>query len=116
MSDSSAWHAFEGGASIGQRGSEEGVFVEDQEHAGGARISLERDTRVAPFAITCGVYGWFFHTRYFSTEEEARREFEAMKVELELIMDLLSGPASQGDQTESAVLQAISRFVDRFPT
>jgi hypothetical protein len=30
----------------------------DQEHELGARITLERNTRAAPFAITCGIYGW----------------------------------------------------------
>jgi hypothetical protein len=79
--------------------------------------SLERrDSPIAPFAITCDLYGWFFHTRYSSSEEEARNDFEQMKEELELIVNLLSQDASNNEQVEHAVLQAISNFVERFPT
>ena len=60
-----AWHPFEDGASIGQAGSEGGVIVRDDEHPWGARITLERDGGFAPFALTCGIYGWMVHTRWF---------------------------------------------------
>jgi hypothetical protein len=58
-----SWHSFENGGTLGQAGSEEGTILRDEEHPLGARISLERDCRVAPFAITCGIYGWMLHTR-----------------------------------------------------
>jgi hypothetical protein len=58
-----SWLPLENGGTLGQTGSEEGTIVRDQEHPLGARISLERDCRVAPFAITFGIYGWMLHTR-----------------------------------------------------
>ena len=67
------WQPFENGGTLGQIGSEEGIIVHDEEHSLGARISLERDTIVAPFAITCGIYGWMLHTRYFSSRTKPGR-------------------------------------------
>jgi hypothetical protein len=65
-----SWHQFEDGATLGQKGSESGVILRDEEHPQEARITLERDTRTAPFAITCGIYGCMLHTRFFSQESE----------------------------------------------
>lgn len=115
--DRLSWHITEGGITIGQRGSEEGVIVEDEEHDNGARITLERrDGKPALFAITCGIYGWFMHTRFSSAEEEARSDFERMKAELAGILGLISRIESGNEETESTVLSAIELFVDRFPT
>jgi hypothetical protein len=61
----SEWIEFEGGSTIGEQGSENGLTLKDEEQVRGARITLERDTRIAPFAITCGIYGWMVHTRFF---------------------------------------------------
>lgn len=91
--------------------------MRDEEHAAGARITLEqRQGMRPPFAITCGVYGWFFHTRYCSNGEEARHDFEAMKLQLGRIVDLLSKDDGSSETTEHAVLEAISDFVEHFPT
>jgi hypothetical protein len=73
------WIRFNDGASIGQRGSENGVILRDDEHSLGARITLERDGAIAPFSITCGLYGWMVHTRFFSTQQEAEAEYEQMQ-------------------------------------
>jgi hypothetical protein len=113
---SNHWSPFEGGETIGKRGSENGVILEDEEYASGARITLEGSAEIAPFAITCGCYGLFFHTRFFSTEEEARREFSEMKVELDRMVDLSSETAASDGPTSSILMAAAGRFVDRFPT
>jgi len=111
---SNHWIPYEGGKTIGQHGSESGVILEDEEYRSGARITLERNTLIAPFAITCGCYGLFFHTRFISTDGEARSEFEEMKVELGLMVDLNCEPATS-EQIDSILMEAASRFVDRFP-
>jgi hypothetical protein len=117
MNETIDWHRYDDGASIGQMGSEEGVIVRDDEYAGRARITLEqRDGKPAPFAITCGLYGWFLHSRYCGSEEEARRNFEQMKLELGRIADLLLSDGTNSEQVEHAVLEAISNFVERYPT
>lgn len=74
------WQPFDCGTTNGQPGSENGIIIRDVELSDGARITLERDGWIAPFAITCGIYGWMVHTRYFSNEAEAQQEFEKMQV------------------------------------
>ena len=55
----------------------------------GARITLERDCRVAPFAITCGIYGWMMHTRFFSSQVRGRgRSTTAMKIALAMLLEV----------------------------
>lgn len=77
------WQPLDGGATLGQSGSEGGTIVLDDEHASGARITLERDTaHSVPFAITCGVYGWMVHTRFFSDRQTAQAAVDAMKPDL----------------------------------
>lgn len=85
--------------------SEGGVPVADEIHLSGARITLERDCSVAPWAITCGIYGLFVHTTYRGDEVAARRAFEEMKCELARILAL---------NEDREISQAVDDFVDRF--
>jgi hypothetical protein len=79
------WQPFDNGRMIGISGSEKGIILLDEEHVDGARITLERDG-YTPFAITCGIYGWMVHTRFFANEEDARRGYEDMKQALDSII------------------------------
>ena len=110
------WNPFEGGATIGTLGSESGVIIEDDECAAAARITLERSGDTAPFAITCGLYGWFFHTRFFSAEDEARREYQEMKIELGRMANLYSEPLMSDEEINRILMAEVSRFIGRFPT
>ena len=110
------WVLFDDGTTVGQTGSENGTIVRDDEHELGARITMERNGDIAPFSITCGIYGWMLHTRFFSTEVEASAEFNRMKEKLAVI--LYSIPAvddAEVDSKTSKVSDAISDFVERFP-
>jgi hypothetical protein len=106
------WQPFDEGKTIGQPGSEEGVILRDDEHSLGARITLERDAHAAPFTITCGVYGWMLHTRFFSTEAEAASEYDKMKASLS---DLLAPLADPAFSDRSAFIDAIAAFVESYP-
>ncbi len=106
------WRDFDGGKTLGERGSERGVILIDEEHDAGARITLERDGVCAPFAITCGVYGWLMHTRFFDADVEARGEFDAMKLALAELA--VWEPAAGGDDT-SEMIDVMHAFVERFP-
>jgi hypothetical protein len=109
-----SWHPFENGGTLGRAGSEEGTMVRDEEHSLGARISLERDCRVAPFAITCGIYGWMLHTRYFGSEDEAETQYEAMKSALAVLLEGAEKTA-EIDGGRQVLMAGVSKFVEMFP-
>src|ERR1700756_6055208 len=109
------WYPFDGGRSIGSPGSEEGVIVLDEENDAGARVTLESRGRTAPFAITCGIYGWMVHTHFLEAEIGARAAFQDIKAELGRILDLI--PQSDDpelDAKSKMVIDQLSNLVDRF--
>jgi hypothetical protein len=111
-SDITHWHVYDGGSTIDRNGSEEGVILRDEEHPDGARITLERDARAIPFAITCGIYGLLVHTHYCGTLAEAEQDYAAMKVELGNI--LIRIPATDDPKAEDRMRElyaAVERFV-----
>jgi hypothetical protein len=109
------WRPFDDGVTIGQRGSEGGVIVRDEEHDAGARVTLERDcSNGIPFAVTCGIYGWFVHTRIL--DSEAAAEWPAMLDRLAAILDIIpraDDPAADAKMGKACEL--IQEFVSRFP-
>jgi len=110
------WTVFDAGNSIGQRGSEGGIILQNDEHSLGARITLEQDGSIAPFSITCGIYGWMFHTRFFGSQQEAESEYEQMKVEMADILNVIPlTSAPKDDEKMALVSDAISKFVERNP-
>ena len=93
-----------------------GRGLRDEEHSQGARITLECDVDEAPYRITCGIYGWMLHTRFFSTDDEAEEAYAAMKVDLDLIVraiPLKSDP--EVDAKSNAVSRMINAFVTQYP-
>jgi len=108
------WRPFDNAATIGQLGSERGVIIRDEEHDAGARITLERGCSNAPFSVTCGIYGCFFHTRFLGMEAET--EFQVMRDELERILRIIPRVDDvEADAKMTAACEAISNFVLRFP-
>ena len=115
--------AFDDGKTVGREGPERGVILEDQEHIEGARITLERTEEKRTFrsplvryAITCGLYGWMVHTRFFDREGEARQAFEEMKVGLSELITLVpqeNDPAVE--EKMRRVTAEIEKFVKTFP-
>ena len=122
--DSRVWRSFENGETIGTRGSEDGAILLDEEHALGARITLESRTRSGrgsspppiPFAITCGIYGLFVHTCYFSHETHARNAYAEMKIGLDRILTLEAPEDAAGCERGNPVFAELDAFVKRFPT
>lgn len=110
----SGWLPYQEGATLGHTGSEEGTIVRDEEHALGARITLERSAHSAPMAITCGIYGWMLHTRFFGSEAEAGEQYEQMK---NAIADLLEAAerAANDDAGRRILMDGVSTFVENFP-
>ena len=108
-----SWHRFENGGTLGKAGSENGTMVRDEEYSLGARISLERDCRSAPFAITCGIYGWMLHTRFFSSQFEAETQYEAMKSALAVLLEVAQKTAAI-DGGRQVLMAGVSKFVEVF--
>lgn len=110
------WEALDQGATIGQKGSENGIILQDEQSTLGARITLEKNTQNAPFAITCGIYGWMVHTRFFSWLPEAVDQYEKMKERLSAIIAIIPPANHLGTQAEADfVSEAITEFIDQFP-
>ena len=110
----SSWYPFNNGATLDQAGSEEGVTVHDEEHPLGARITLERAARVAPFAITCGIYGCMMHTRFFSSQDEAEAEYGLMKNALSALLESAEQTAAI-DGGRQVLMEGISKFIETYP-
>ena len=81
------WHTVAASLAERGRGSEGGEIIRDEELLGAARITAERGGRTAPFAITCGIYGWMVHTRFFGSDVEALSEYEKMKEALAAVVE-----------------------------
>ena len=114
MSD--IWHSYDGGRTFGEIGSENGIIVEDEAYGDGVRITLERESPTAPFAITCGIGGWMVHTRYFSTEGEARNAYNDMKYGLVRTYDVIPGADDPESEAKiGAVIESIHAFIRQFP-
>ena len=110
---SAGWAPFDGGGSLESLGTEGGRILADEEHVLGARITLEADCSLAPFAINCGLYGWATHTCLFETEAAARTQLDAMKIALVEILDLIHD--TDADAKKQEIGASIALFVARFP-
>ena len=76
------WEEFENGNTIGTKGSQNGEIIRDEELTNPARITLEKDGSTAPFSITVGVYGLFFHTAFYGDLKEGNDKFDLMKSDI----------------------------------
>ena len=108
----SNWYFFKNGESIGQTGSESGRILRDDEHVDGARVTLEQ-VRNNRFTITCGIYGWMMHTRFFDSEANGQIGFEETKDELDKIIALIPTEDEANDENIRAAENAVSDFVER---
>jgi hypothetical protein len=106
------WYPFDNGATLGHEGSEQGIILRDEEHPSEARITLERDGSIAPFVITCGIYGCMMHTRFFTLEAGASSQYDQMKTALS---DLLVAAYDGSQEKRRLFLDAVAAFVERFP-
>jgi catechol 2,3-dioxygenase-like lactoylglutathione lyase family enzyme len=111
----SIWTPFEYGKTIGIKGAEGGTVIADEQHEGGARITLEGQCLRAPFAITCVIYGWAYHTRFLADEATAKQAYNEMRAALEDILVLLPQTDLEATLDADEVEQAVNDFKERFP-
>jgi len=105
----SNWLAYDDGRSIGKVSTEGGVILLDEEHEQGARITLKRGSGY--ISISCHIYGWTDHTRFFKATTDAQRDYVAMKTALGGVVGVIESAGSK----DIKVWEAISEFVRRFP-
>lgn len=91
------WSPYNSSLTINTSGSEGGIILNDEELDSSARITMEKDTDIAPFAITMGIYGLAFHTNYYSSMEDAEEGYDWYKGKVEEIVSLYSVPESERD-------------------
>jgi hypothetical protein len=88
---------------------EGGVILRDEEHASGARVTLKRGSSYV--SISCNVYGWLDHTRFFTSVTDAQREYVLMKPSLtHMVENILAA-----GESDLKMWEAIAEFVRRFP-
>jgi hypothetical protein len=105
----SSWLEYNGGQSIGSVGAEGGAILRDEEHVSGARITLKHGSSYV--SVSCNVYGWMDHTRFFNSITEAQREYALMKSSLaNMVENILSA-----GKNDLKMWEAIAEFVRRFP-
>ncbi len=68
----------------------------------------------APFAITCGIYGWMLHTRFFNSEEEAEAQYGLMKSALSALLEAAEETA-EIDGGRKALFTGIDEFIGNYP-
>ena len=85
------------------------MILRDEEHEAGARLTLKRGSNYV--SVSCSIYGWMDHTRFFGTVTEAQREYLLMKPSLANMVEniLLAG------KSDLKMWEAIADFVRRFP-
>lgn len=111
------WGPGDHGPAPGAAGSERGVVVRHDEYWDGdhgAGLTIERDIPNGPAgsaAITCGVYGWMLHTRFFASMAEAQAAAELMRPVLAELVEAIVG----GQISVEHPGTGWSDFVARFP-
>jgi hypothetical protein len=107
----SSWFVYNAGQTIGSVGAEGGEILRDEVHKGGVRVTLKRGSKY--ISVSCKVYGWMDHTRFFSSVTEAQREYLLMKPSLAHMVENIS--TTSGSDLNLKMWEAIAEFVRRFP-
>lgn len=121
------WYVYEGGQTRGKSGPESGIIVADEEWGdpdddedADGRLTLEQSRGDAGgFIVSSTLYGWMYHATTASTEDDARRIYEAMRHDLESLSEMLpyeeDGPRRIEEKT-ATLLGAIAAFEAKYPT
>ncbi|MCB0120410.1 MAG: hypothetical protein H6634_09045 [Anaerolineales bacterium] len=105
----SSWSIYNHGHTIGTVSAEGGTILSDESHDGGARITLKRGESY--ISVSIHIRGWMDHTRFFSTDADAQREYRAMRSAVVAVLNVIN---TEG-VNDIKVWEAISDFVRRFP-
>jgi hypothetical protein len=104
-----SWSIYNMGKTIGTTTAEGGLILSDEANEDGARITLKRGNSYV--SVSLHIRGWMDHTRFFSTDADAQREYRAMRT---AVISVLAVINTKG-VNEIKIWEAISEFVRRFP-
>ncbi|MBN8657455.1 MAG: hypothetical protein J0M11_17125 [Anaerolineae bacterium] len=105
----SSWSIYNKGKTIGTTTAEGGLILSDESNEDGARITLKRGNSYV--SVSLHIHGWMDHTRFFSTDADAQREYRAMRSAVINVLTIINTK----DASEIKIWEAISDFVRRFP-
>ena len=105
----SSWSIYNKGRTIGTTSAEGGLILSDEINEAGARITLKRGNSYV--SVSLSIRGWMDHTRFFSTDADAQREYRSMRSAIVNVLNIIN---TEG-VSEIKVWEAISDFVRRFP-
>lgn len=111
----SIWQPYNDNQTLGTEGSESGLIERDEIYNDAARITLEVNGQIAPYAITCGIFGWMVHTHLISQPEVAEQDFEAMKQALSRIVTALQNEDEPREKEEEDAISLMSAFIHQYP-
>ena len=104
-----SWSIYNKGKTIGTTTAEGGLILSDESNDDGARITLKRGNSYV--SVSMHIRGWMDHTRFFSTDADAQREYRAMRSAVINVLTIINTK----DASEIKIWEAISDFVRRFP-
>jgi hypothetical protein len=104
-----SWSIYNKGKTIGTTTAEGGLILSDEANDDGARITLKRGNSYV--SVSMHIRGWMDHTRFFSTDSDAQREYRAMR---SAVINVLTIINTEG-VSDIKIWEAISDFVRRFP-
>ena len=105
----SSWSIYNKGKTIGTTTAEGGLILSDEFNDDGARITLKRGNSYV--SVSLHIKGWMDHSRFFSTDSDAQREYRAMRSAVITVLTVIN---TEG-VSEIKIWEAISEFVRRFP-
>lgn len=105
----SSWSIYNSGRTIGTKSAEGGLILSDEASNEGARITLRRSEGFV--SVSLSIRGWMDHTRFFSTDADAQREYRSMRSAVGAVLNIINTK----DISDIKVWEAISDFVRRYP-
>jgi len=105
----SSWSIYNHGRTIGTKSADGGLILSDEVSKDGARITLRRNESFVSVSIS--IHGWMDHTRFFSTDIDAQREYRSMRSAVAMVLKIINTK----DVSDIKVWEAISDFVRRYP-
>ena len=105
----SNWFSYGNGDRVSSVSADGGVVLRDEVHEAGVRLTMKRCKSCV--SVSCSIYGWMHHIRFFDTVTDAQREFLLMKPPLaNMVENILSA-----GKCDLKTWDAIAEFVRLFP-